>query len=101
MLKGLHKQVVVLSDLEGEIFDQAIFIVRSGYPKFKGQDREKALKEAGRIVENYLIKYAPDDSKLGGALKLKEKITIKNKWVLWIAAGFISIALSITFAIIL
>ncbi len=97
MMRGVHKQVVVLNDPDCEMFEQVILIVKPGYPKFKGSDREKAIKEAGRIVERYMTRYEATDVKIKGDLKLKQRIKIKTTWIALAASVALMGAVSIIY----
>ena len=54
MIKGIHKQVVVVRDFNCDVFEQAIFVLK---PETNGSTRkssEKVMIEARKVVDNYL-----------------------------------------------
>jgi len=53
VLKGTHKNVIVLLDMDSEFFEQAIFILKPAGAREK-LDRSAALREAQKVVESYL-----------------------------------------------
>ncbi len=57
MTGGIGRSVVVVSDVQSELFEQAIFILSpkgaSGYE----DDSEEVLKEARRVLNAYTAKY--------------------------------------------
>lgn len=50
MIKGIGKQIVLLTNTDSDIFEQAIFILRSG-SKVSSQD---VVKECERIMNSYI-----------------------------------------------
>lgn len=50
MIKGVGKQIVLLTNTDSDIFEQAIFILRSG-GKVSSQD---VVKECERMINSYI-----------------------------------------------
>lgn len=50
MIKGVGKQIVLLTNTDSDIFEQAIFILRSG-GKVSSQD---VVKECERMINNHI-----------------------------------------------
>ena len=51
MVKGVNRQIILVSSPEPELFDQAIFILREGAG---GPGSRELLREAQRIAAEYL-----------------------------------------------
>lgn len=51
MVKGVSKQVIVVTGPDKELFDQAIFILKDGAVK-QGVTEEQLMKEAKRAIHN-------------------------------------------------
>lgn len=49
MIKGLHRQVIVVQPQDSEWIEQAVVFVKVSAAR-KGVDQELLLKEAGRII---------------------------------------------------
>lgn len=56
MIKGVYKNVVVIKDLDSEIIEEAIFIVKPQASK-KGVSRMDMLTEAKNILEQKSKRY--------------------------------------------
>ena len=50
MLKGIGRSVVVVSDVESDLFEQAIFIVKSSGAAKDGRSPDDLLREACRVA---------------------------------------------------
>lgn len=90
MLKGIGRSVVVVSDVESDLFEQAIFILSpkgaSGYVN----DSDEVVKEARKVLSGYTAKYYM-------AQKKRSKSKSKNL-AMWIT---ISVAVSFLLGVIL
>ena len=61
MVKGVNRQIILVSSPEPELFDQAIFILREGAG---GPGSRELLREAQRIASEYLR--SGDEGEKGG-----------------------------------
>ena len=77
MLGGIGRSVVVVSDVESDLFEQAIFILtpkgESGYI----DDSEEVVKEARKVLSAYTAKYYVAQKK-----RSKDKGRSKLRWVI-------------------
>jgi hypothetical protein len=53
MIRGIHKQIVVLQELENSMFEQAIFILKPDALKGYKKNPDEVVKEARKVVEHY------------------------------------------------
>ena len=83
MLKGIGRSVVVVSDVESDLFEQAIFILSpkgaSGYVN----DSDEVVKEARKVLSGYTAKYYI-------AQKKRSKTKSKNR-AMWISVSVAAI----------
>ncbi|MDL2300058.1 hypothetical protein LJC01_00230 [Clostridiaceae bacterium OttesenSCG-928-D20] len=56
MIKGLNRRVVIVKSPDPEIFEEAIFIVRSDYNICKGISGKELERQAKRVAEDYVRK---------------------------------------------
>ena len=52
-MKGISRTAVVVKPSGGEVFEEAIFIVREDYLRSRENGREELLREAERAAEAY------------------------------------------------
>lgn len=57
MIKGVNKQVVIVKATDSDIFEEAIFIVRTQASK-SGVNQTDMLTEAKRIIDDRLARYS-------------------------------------------
>lgn len=91
MIRGVYKNIVLLSDLENGMFEQAIFVLKPQTGKGAPRSSDEVLKEARRVVDNYVsrygvMEYTPKKKKPRVGVKLKERR------YLWYAAGAVGIS---------
>lgn len=65
MVKGVTRQVVMVRAPEGELFEQAIFLVRSDALGKDGVTDEEILRQAKRAAGHYVCARVPG-ARLGG-----------------------------------
>lgn len=53
MIRGTHKQIVVLQEMENSMFEQAIFILKPDALKGYKKNPDEVVKEARKVVEHY------------------------------------------------
>lgn len=53
MIRGTHKQIVVLQELENSMFEQAIFILKPDALKGYKKNPDEVVREARKVVEHY------------------------------------------------
>ena len=63
-MKGISRTAVVVKPSGGEVFEEAIFIVREDYLRSRENGREELLREAERAAEAYAASPAPDGAVL-------------------------------------
>lgn len=68
MIKGVCKQVVVIKANDSEIFEEAIFIVRTQAAK-SGVKQTDMLTEAKRIIDEKIAKYSDKTYEKKGLFK--------------------------------
>lgn len=56
MVKGLSRRVIVVESPDGELFEQAIFIVREKNARKGAVTEDKLVDEALKVCRNYLHK---------------------------------------------
>jgi fructoselysine-6-P-deglycase FrlB-like protein len=66
MIRGIHKQIVVLQELENSMFEQAIFILKPNALKGYKKNPDEVIKEARKVVDHY--------AQRNGVIKTKGKI---------------------------
>ncbi|MBR2743276.1 MAG: hypothetical protein IKD89_06750 [Clostridia bacterium] len=80
MLNGIGRSVVVVSDVESDLFEQAIFILSpkgaSGYIN----DSDEVVKEARRVLHAYTAKYYTAQKK-----RKRGRGKLRIRWVMWAA----------------
>jgi len=83
MVKGTSRRVIVVDSPDTELFDQAIFIVRSDALSRSGVTAQQLVNEACRVARSYGRTHSPR----GGRLRRLSPL-------LWCALGALGIALT-------
>jgi len=53
MIRGTHKQIVVLQEFENTLFEQAIFILKPDAIRDYKKNPEDVVREARKVVDTY------------------------------------------------
>lgn len=64
LAKGTSRRVIVVDSPDTNLFEQAIFIIRSDIAAKEGVSAEKLVDEACRVARNYSRAHSPQRSRL-------------------------------------
>ena len=64
MVKGTSRRVIVVDSPDTNLFEQAIFIIRSDIAAKEGVSAQKLVEEACRVAKNYSRTHSPRRSRL-------------------------------------
>lgn len=76
MVKGIHRQVIVVKSPDPKLFDQAIFLLKEEVVQGEGVSAEQVLDQAQRAAKDYVRRNSP----LG-------KMTASIPSSAWVAVG--------------
>lgn len=82
MIKGVHKNVVFIQDLENEVFEQAIFILKPSQELRGHPTQENILQQAQQVLSDYAASPKGMEITLPRRKKgRRERRLIKGTWM--------------------
>lgn len=84
MVKGIYKHVVYVRDMDSDIFEQAIFILKPHAMEHRS-GREGVLGEAQKVLEEYALRQGLGDVGTAGSHGLM--VRTRNRLMYWALAA--------------
>ncbi|MGI6031515.1 MAG: hypothetical protein ACOX7F_08450 [Eubacteriales bacterium] len=93
MLKGAYKNVVYVREMESDLFEQAIFVLKPHAMERYAASREGVIQEAQRVLDGYAARQGESipavrrNRRVRGGL-----LTLRRRMWLWGAGAAVAVA---------